>query len=117
MPNRDAGRPPAPVPAADPRPLPPPAAATIPDLAAATIADLGDIDALEGAAGLTLDGLAACVAAGACEAWLLTETAEPFFARDGWARADRGDAPPAVAASVEFTSACPATAVAMRRRL
>lgn len=55
--------------------------------------------------------------AGAGEAWLLTETAEPFFAALGWARADRAHAPEAVAASVEFTSACPTTAIAMRRNL
>jgi len=61
--------------------------------------------------------LADARAAGAREAWLLTETAEPFFASLGWSRADRADAPAAVAASVEFVSACPATAIAMRRRL
>jgi len=61
--------------------------------------------------------LADARAAGAREAWLLTESAEPFFAGLGWTRADRADAPAAVAASVEFTTACPTTAIAMRRRL
>ncbi len=61
--------------------------------------------------------LADARAAGAREAWLLTETAESFFAGIGWARASRDAAPAAVAASVEFTSACPATAIAMRRPL
>jgi amino-acid N-acetyltransferase len=61
--------------------------------------------------------LADARAAGAHEAWLLTETAEPFFASLGWSRAERGDAPAAVAASVEFVSACPSSAVAMRRAL
>ena len=61
--------------------------------------------------------LADARAAGAHEAWLLTETAEPFFASLGWRRADRADAPAAVAASVEFVSACPTTAIAMRRPL
>jgi N-acetylglutamate synthase-like GNAT family acetyltransferase len=55
--------------------------------------------------------------AGAREAWLLTETAEGFFAGLGWERADRAAAPPAIVASVEFTTACPQTAVAMRRPL
>lgn len=55
--------------------------------------------------------------AGAREAWLLTETAESFFAGLGWTHADRADAPAAVAASVEFASACPTTAIAMRRSL
>lgn len=146
----------------------------MPSLVAASVADLADVGALVAAAGLTLDGLAACVtggtavvcrehdgcllgvaaterhgdrallrsvavhpsarghglgralvhralaearAAGAREAWLLTETAEPFFAGLGWSRADRAEAPPAVAASVEFASACPTTAIAMRRPL
>ncbi len=61
--------------------------------------------------------LADARAAGAREAWLLTETADPFFAGLGWSRADRADAPAAVAASVEFASACPTTAIAMRRPL
>jgi amino-acid N-acetyltransferase len=146
----------------------------IPPIVQATDADLTDVAGLVATAGLTLAGLAACVAggtalvcrehdgcllgtaaterhgdaallrsvavhapargrglgralveraleqaraAGAREAWLLTETAEPFFAGQGWSRADRGDAPAAVAASVEFTSACPTTAIAMRRPL
>ena len=55
--------------------------------------------------------------AGAREAWLLTETAEPFFAGLGWTRADRAAAPAAIRATLEFTSACPATAIAMRRPL
>jgi amino-acid N-acetyltransferase len=61
--------------------------------------------------------LADARAAGAREAWLLTETAEPFFSGLGWIRADRAETPAAVASSVEFVSACPATAIAMRRRL
>ena len=63
---------------------------------------------------LVEQALADARAAGAREAWLLTETAEPFFAGLGWTRAERAEAPPAVAASVEFVSACPTTAVAMR---
>ncbi len=54
---------------------------------------------------------------GAREAWLLTETAATYFAGLGWARVERSDAPADVAASVEFTSACPTTAIAMRRML
>ncbi len=56
-------------------------------------------------------------AAGAGEAWLLTEIAEGYFTGLGWTRADRADAPDRVAASVEFASACPSTAIAMRRSL
>jgi arsenate reductase len=56
-------------------------------------------------------------AAGAHEAWLLTETAAPFFAARAWTAADRAAAPAAVAGSVEFTRACPSTVPAMRRAL
>jgi N-acetylglutamate synthase-like GNAT family acetyltransferase len=56
-------------------------------------------------------------AAGAREAWLLTETAAPFFAARGWRPADRATAPVRVAGSVEFTSACPVTVPAMRRTI
>ena len=55
--------------------------------------------------------------AGAREAWLLTETAGPFFAAQGWQPADRAAAPPGIAGSVEFLSACPSSVPAMRRAL
>jgi N-acetylglutamate synthase-like GNAT family acetyltransferase len=61
--------------------------------------------------------LAEARAAGAREAWLLTETAESFFAALGWVRADRSAAPPEVTSSVEFTTARCASAIAMRRPL
>jgi amino-acid N-acetyltransferase len=47
--------------------------------------------------------------------YLLTETAERFFSRRGYAAIDRADAPPEIAASDEFCSLCPQTAVCMRR--
>jgi N-acetylglutamate synthase-like GNAT family acetyltransferase len=56
-------------------------------------------------------------ATGAQEAWLLTETAGPFFAARGWEAADRAAAPAGVAGSVEFASACPKSVPAMRRPL
>jgi amino-acid N-acetyltransferase len=62
-------------------------------------------------------GLEHARAAGARDAWLLTETAGPFFAGRGWTVADRAAAPAGIAGSVEFTSACPATVPAMRRAL
>ena len=40
----------------------------------------------------------------------LTTTAAPFFARCGFAPAERKDAPPSIATSHEFTRLCPATA-------
>jgi amino-acid N-acetyltransferase len=172
-------------PGEDTPPLPPPvpsgsappgitALAPVPPVVPAVPSDLADVEALLRAAGLTVDGLGACLAGGtavicrehdgcllgvaaterfgatallrsvavrgpargrglggalvaraiadaraegAREAWLLTETAELFFAGLGWTRADRSDAPAAVASSVEFASACPASAIAMRRSL
>lgn len=44
---------------------------------------------------------------------LLTETARTFFERLGYAVIARGDAPPAVQASTEFRSICPASATCM----
>jgi N-acetylglutamate synthase-like GNAT family acetyltransferase len=48
---------------------------------------------------------------------LLTETAEAFFRRLGYAVIDRENAPSAVAASAEFRTLCPSTAVCMTKRL
>lgn len=56
-------------------------------------------------------------AAGARVGWLLTETADTFFEARGWQPVGRSAAPAAVAASVEFASACAETARAMRRAL
>ncbi len=54
---------------------------------------------------------------GAAELILLTETAAAFFARLGYDVIDRAAVPADVAASIEFTTVCPSTAVVMRRRL
>jgi N-acetylglutamate synthase-like GNAT family acetyltransferase len=48
--------------------------------------------------------------------YLLTETAERFFARRGYSPADRRDTAPAITASREFALVCPASAVLMVRR-
>lgn len=45
--------------------------------------------------------------------YLLTETAEGFFPRFGFAVTSRSEVPEAVRTSVEFTTACPASATAM----
>ena len=47
--------------------------------------------------------------------YLLTVTAERFFPRFGFERVERARIPHAIAETVEFASACPATAVAMVR--
>ncbi|MBI3982662.1 MAG: GNAT family N-acetyltransferase [Gemmatimonadetes bacterium] len=49
--------------------------------------------------------------------YLLTETAPTFFARLGFTRIERDAVDPAVRQSVEFTSACPSSATAMRLSL
>lgn len=49
--------------------------------------------------------------------YLLTMTAEHYFPRLGFARIDRGEVPAEIAATLEFQSACPASAVAMARPL
>jgi len=45
--------------------------------------------------------------------YLLTETAGEFFLKFGFQPIERADVPPAVQNSVEFTTACPASALAM----
>ena len=49
--------------------------------------------------------------------YLLTTTAERYFPRFGFERIDRADVPAGVQRSVEFTSACPASAIVMRKVL
>jgi len=47
--------------------------------------------------------------------YLLTTTAGHFFPRFGFAVVDRGSMPASIQGSIEFQSACPASAIAMRR--
>ena len=54
---------------------------------------------------------------GASEAYLLTITAEPYFARLGFGVIGRDQVPDVVKESVEFREACPASATVMSRRL
>jgi N-acetylglutamate synthase-like GNAT family acetyltransferase len=56
-------------------------------------------------------------ALGARRIFLLTETAERFFARRGYQRLERAKAPAGIAASREFAALCPDTAVLMFREL
>ncbi len=49
--------------------------------------------------------------------FLLTTTAEKFFPKLGFEQIVRDDVPASVQASIEFRSACPASAVVMRKRL
>jgi amino-acid N-acetyltransferase len=54
---------------------------------------------------------------GAGDLYLLTETSADWFASLGYRSIGRDEVPPSVAASVEFTEACAATATAMHRAL
>ena len=47
--------------------------------------------------------------------YLLTTTAEHFFPRFGFVAVDRQSMPASIQGSIEFQSACPASAIAMRR--
>jgi amino-acid N-acetyltransferase len=51
------------------------------------------------------------------QVFLLTTTAEAFFQRLGFETIARGAVPASVQTSIEFQSACPASAVVMRKRL
>jgi amino-acid N-acetyltransferase len=55
--------------------------------------------------------------AGVREVYLLTTTAEHYFPRLGFACVGREQVPEPVQGSVEFTCACPASAVVMRKVL
>ncbi|MGE0093013.1 MAG: arsenic resistance N-acetyltransferase ArsN2 [Alphaproteobacteria bacterium] len=54
---------------------------------------------------------------GVANLWLLTLDAAPFFAKAGFVPVARDLAPAGIAASAEFKSLCPASAVCMRRRV
>lgn len=56
-------------------------------------------------------------AADAAEAYLLTTDAAAFFARLGFERIDREDAPPAIRETRQFGDLCPSAATCMRREL
>jgi len=59
----------------------------------------------------------AAQAAGVTDLYLLTTTAAPFFAARGYRDLDRGRVPTAIAATGEFRSLCPASAVCQHKRL
>jgi amino-acid N-acetyltransferase len=54
---------------------------------------------------------------GIAAVYLLTTTAQHFFPKFGFEEITRDKVPPTIHASVEFESACPATATVMRKRL
>ncbi len=66
---------------------------------------------------LVTSALALAQASQAREVYLLTETAADYFAQRGFMPIGRDLVHPQVAASVEFTTACPTSAQAMRLTL
>lgn len=66
---------------------------------------------------LTEAALALAAARDEPAVFLLTTTAEHFFPRFGFERIEREDVPESVRQSVEFRSACPASAIVMRKQL
>lgn len=54
---------------------------------------------------------------GADTVFLLTTTADAFFPRFGFGRIARDEVPASVQASLEFQSACPASATVMKKKL
>lgn len=54
---------------------------------------------------------------GAPHAYLLTTTAERYFPKFGFERIERTEVPASVQASIEFRSACPSSAIVMRKAL
>jgi len=55
--------------------------------------------------------------AGCSDAWLLTRTVEKMAARHGFARVERGETPPDLLRTIEFTINACASATIMRRAL
>lgn len=66
---------------------------------------------------LTEGALALARSYGAPAAYLLTTTAESYFPRFGFVRTTRASVPSGVQQSIEFRSACPASAIVMRKPL
>lgn len=59
----------------------------------------------------------ACHESGLSTLYLLTETAESFFAKRGFVVVDRTNVPDAVRVSTQFATLCPASATAMVRAI
>lgn len=71
-----------------------------------------------GLGGQIVERLAELAGAYGIEAlWLLTTDAEAFFAAHGFTPVDRSDVAPAIAATAQFQTLCPASAVVMCRTL
>jgi amino-acid N-acetyltransferase len=54
---------------------------------------------------------------GAKHVYLLTTTADRFFAARGYTKIDRGDAPESIRGTTQFSGLCPSSAVLMMKQL
>jgi amino-acid N-acetyltransferase len=70
-------------------------------------------------AGTALTQAAEALAArlGVVNIYLLTQTAERFFAVRGYTKIDRADAPKAIQGTTQFSGLCPSSAVLMMKQL
>lgn len=68
-------------------------------------------------AALTKAAEALAVKLGVMNVYLLTMTAERFFAARGYTKIDRGNAPKAIQGTTQFTGLCPSSAVLMAKQL
>jgi amino-acid N-acetyltransferase len=66
---------------------------------------------------LTQAAEALAVKLGVVNIYLLTLTAERFFAARGYTKIDRGDAPKAIRGTTQFSGLCPSSAVFMMKHL
>ncbi len=85
-----------------------------PDALLRSVAVARDLATLGVGTRLVTDVLAAARQSGISAVYLLTTTAAEWFPRFGFAVIDRSEVPPALAATVEFTKACPSSATVMR---
>ncbi len=55
--------------------------------------------------------------AGFQEVWLITNSADLYFERQGFERVDRAMAPPDISATSQFTGLCPSSSAVMRKQI
>lgn len=51
------------------------------------------------------------------ELWLITTSADEYFARRGFERIERADVPPEISGTMQFSALCPASSTVMRKRI
>jgi len=51
------------------------------------------------------------------ELWLITDSADTYFERQGFERIERSNVPKDIGATAQFTALCPSSAVVMRKRI